>query len=825
MYRTLTYGFGQMAPQTWLVPRQKYEVIHYIRDAILKHDNPAQYANVDRTYLSRLPRGTGRGPEPSNIEPWVNMDYGPSLSATYEVGDGDSNFAYKGIAVRLDEGPGGISRGRAWVVYDHDTLRVAGAWSGRGFIDWNGINFNGRHEVHPRTVGRVHFANPNGPGWAAPETARFDDPRPRGRDGRPYGPLPRQQAHFRGLYAFDRRVILSYTIGETPILETPGVEAVATEQVFVRILNIGPRRDRLIVQVAHDPSGPSTLHTSRRDERSGSEVIETGNAHDAKRSGGRDSPERAGVFLASLAPAVPAAHWSATSEGDIRLEIPAGDQPLRFAIRLCRIERHADAESVADSLLTSEGAIDLAPLTRGGPPRWPGIFTTQPRLGTESGPFAVDDLTLPEHNPWFCQLRLTGFDFFPDGRRAAVCTWDGDVWLVDGVDRPERGLAWRRIASGLFQPLGLKFVDGRIFVSCRDQIVLLHDLNGDGETDFYENFNSDHQVTEHFHEFAMGLQTDAQGRFYYAKAARHGKPALVPQHGTLLRVSNDGARTEIVATGFRAPNGVCLNRDGTCFLSDQEGFWTPKNRINWVREGGFYGNMWGYHAVTDPSDSAMQPPVCWITNAFDRSPAELVWVESDVWGPLKGALLSLSYGNGKVFVVPHENVEGKMQGGMCTLPVPPLPTGVMRGRFHPGNGQLYLCGMFAWAGNQARPGGFYRLRYTGKPVCLPLALHARRPGLVITFSGPLDRSTACDPKRYAAKTWSLKRSEKYGSDHVDERLSPITRATLSQDGRTVTLEMPEIQPTWCMEVKYFMKGSGGEPVEGVIHNTIHVVRD
>ena len=184
----------------------------------------------------------------------------------------------------------------------------------------------------------------------------------------------------------------------------------------------------------------------------------------------------------------------------------------------------------------------------------------------------------------------------------------------------------------------------------------------------------------------MGLQTDAEGNFYYAKAARHGLKAVVPQHGTLLESSKDGGPTEILATGFRAPNGVCLNPDGTFFLTDQEGFWMPKNRINWVKRGGFYGNMWGYHDVTDPSDAAMEPPVCWITNAFDRSPAELVRVESGdpAWGPLRGSLLNLSYGNGKVFVVPHEIVGGRMQGGMCALPIPPFPTGVMRGRFHPG---------------------------------------------------------------------------------------------------------------------------------------------
>ena len=141
----------------------------------------------------------------------------------------------------------------------------------------------------------------------------------------------------------------------------------------------------------------------------------------------------------------------------------------------------------------------------------------------------------------------------------------------------------------------------------------------------------------------MGLQVDAEGNLYYAKAARHGLKAVVPQHGTLLKIGKGGGPTEILATGFRAPNGVCLNPDGTFFITDQEGFWIPKNRINCVKRGGFYGNMWGYHDVTDTSDVAMEPPVCWITNAFDRSPAELVRVESThpAWAPLRGSLLNL----------------------------------------------------------------------------------------------------------------------------------------------------------------------------------------
>ena len=107
-------------------------------------------------------------------------------------------------------------------------------------------------------------------------------------------------------------------------------------------------------------------------------------------------------------------------------------------------------------------------------------------------------------------------------------------------------------------------------------MLRLHDLNDDEEIDYFECINNDHQVTEHFHEFAMGLQTDEAGNFYYAKSARHALKAVVPHHGTLLRVTPDGATTEILATGFRAANGVCLNPDGSFIVTDQGGTLEPE---------------------------------------------------------------------------------------------------------------------------------------------------------------------------------------------------------------------------------------------------------
>ena len=797
MYQTLTRGFGLMAPQAWMVPSQKYDVIHYIRETYIKPKNPSQFVAVDATYLNTLPRGDTRGPEPSLIEPWSAMDYGSQLTHTYEIPGATKNIAYKGIAVRLDPGAGGVSRGRRWMIFDTDTMRMAAQWSagatGEQFIDWRGIQLNGEHQIHPTVVGQVTASNAFGPGWADPQTGSFEDTRRvEGRDGLRYGPLPRDWARYRGMYYHGQEVILSYSVGNTNVLEMPRVQesdALGTPLLFLRTFEIGPRDRELVLQVAEQSITQSGI-----------------------------SP--------STAPAV----LRADGEQQ-RLSIPAGNERLRFTLWTIAAPPVVPGPEPLRPLDTepyvSDSERDLTALTHGGPARWSQILETEATVGSDDGPFAVDVLTPPDSNPWLAQLRFTGLDFLPDGTMAAS-TWDGDVWLIESTP-DSTTLKWQRIATGLFQPLGLKVVGGKIHLTCRDQLVVQHDMNGDREIDFYECLNNDHQVTEHFHEFAMGLQADTKGNFYYAKSGRHALEAVVPHHGTLLRVSPDGEKTEILATGFRAANGVCMNPDGSFVVTDQEGFWNPKNRINWVTlppsgAPNFYGNMFGYTDVTDESDSAMIPPLCWITNTFDRSPAELLWVESEKWGALNGSLLNLSYGMGKVFLVPHEQAGANMQGGMIELPIPAFPTGVMRGRFKPSDGQLYLCGMFAWAGNASQPGGLYRLRATGKASHLPTGLHAAKSGLELTFTEPIDPA-GVDPEQLQVSTWSLRRTANYGSKHFDEQSLTIEAATLSEDRRTLTIQVADLQPTWGMEVRYSLRFADGATVTGVIHNTIHALAD
>ncbi|MDA0374763.1 MAG: hypothetical protein O2865_13330 [Planctomycetota bacterium] len=712
--------------------------------------------------------------------PYRKTDYGDALHWTYQVGP-DLNIVQKGVAVRVDGGEGGLSRGRAFVVYDLDTLSLAAAWSGEGFIDWKGVAFDGSHNSHASIVGEVAVTNPVGPGWAKPGSEDFTDERFVGRDGRRFGPIAREWGQFRGRRDVGGRTLLEYDVGGTHVRELPGAFAVADGFVFSRAMEVGASEEPLRVRIGRSSPGQGySILTSGTDRQIGKTQI---GGHDVLVIEPGTRPARVLVLFGA-----PAEAQAAAIEGNaLRL-------PLEFE------------------------AMDAGPATH-----WPATARSEVQPGEEQGIWTIDEFTLPdlESNPYRSWLRLGAFDFFADGERAAVSTWNGDVWIVSGVDQRQGTLTWRRFATGLFQPLGVRVIDDVIHVGCRDQICVLEDTNGDGEADHYRCLNNDHQVTEHFHEFAMGLQTDADGNFYYAKSARHAKTALVPHHGTLLKVSKDGSTTEILANGFRAANGVCVNGDGTFYVTDQEGHWTPKNRINRVVPGGFYGNMMGYHDRESSADEDMEQPLCWITNAFDRSPAELVRVEGDRWGLPDGALLQLSYGMGRAYLVLEDEVDGAHQGGMVALPFGPFATGVMRGRFHPGDGQLYCCGLYGWSSARTRPGGFYRVRYRDRPLDLPVRMRAQPDGIELGFGAPLDPETARDPESYSVQVWSLHRSKGYGSKHIDERPLGITSASLSDDGRTVRLVVEDLEPTMCIEVRVDVDTGTGELLSGVIHGTIH----
>ena len=793
MYQTMTRGYGSMPPQMILTPQQKYDVIQYIQEEYLEENPQVKLINHTNAYLASLPKGNSMGPETKPYTPWSDMDYGNFLMNTYELVDEENgierfhspgpspfpdedysqnNFAYKGIAVRLDSGEGGVSKGKAWMMFDHDLMRVAGAWTGDGFIDWDAILLNDRHETYPRTIGKLHFETPVGPAWANPKNGRFDDPRFRARDGRAFGPLPKYWADYKGLYHHNEHIIISYQVGDAKVLEEFGLIQSDGRVVFVRTINIKASNSVLRMKVA-------PLSSQVEIKGSGAELSNKDGFHMMNVNPG--SKVKVSLFV-------------------------------------------SESAEISDIVLAAKEPENLSRFTKSaGKLRYPEVIKSPITKGNNDKAFAIDLLTPPFSNPWNARMKLSGIDFLADPNQAVACATDGDVWLIKGLTDGSDSTTWQRIASGLFQPLGVKILDDNIYITCRDQIVLLRDFNGDMETDFYESFNHDHQVTDHFHEFAMGLQADSEGNLYYAKSGRHAREALIPQHGTLLKVSQDGSTTDIVATGFRAANGVCINPDGSFIVTDQQGYWNPMNRINWVEpDGSFYGNMWGYNPPADSSRMGMKPPMLWLDMEYDRSPSELLWIDSEKWGALDGKLISFSYGYGKIQLVLHEEVNGQMQGGVIDLPDIKFLTGVMRGRFNKTDGHLYACGMSAWGTSQLmRGGGLYRLRYTGKPLTIPVKQKTFEDGIELVFASELDKSTVENKANYTVESWELIRSRKYGSDRHNRKILPVEKVLLKPDSKTVKLVLPNIEKVDVLTIDYNITNIENNVMKGSVQSTIH----
>jgi putative heme-binding domain-containing protein len=456
-----------------------------------------------------------------------------------------------------------------------------------------------------------------------------------------------------------------------------------------------------------------------------------------------------------------------------------------------------------------EHPLALAGLTRGGPPQWPEPIATRGTLG-QGRPYAVDTIEPPFENPWKALMFFGDHDFLPDGS-ALLCTMQGDVWRVEGLDQTLTNLRWRRIASGLHHALGLVVADGKAYVLGRDQITRLNDLNGDGETDFYECFSNAYTTSPAGHDFITGLQRDAQGRFYTVS----GKAGL-------LRISPDGTSVEVVATGFRNADGVGMSPEGIVTVPNSEGEWVPASMVCEVRPGGHYG----YRGPKNGQPPDL--PLVYLPRGLDNSSASQVFITNDDerWGPgsLRGQLIHLTFGAGTAYLLLREQVDGQPQGAIVPF-LGEFASGVHRGRFNPRDGQLYVSGMAGWGTYTTADGCFQRVRYTGDPVQLPVAFHARENGVLVTFSGPLDRALAEQPRSHFAQAWNYRYSAGYGSPEFSTRhpdtlghdALEVRSAHVLDDGRTLFLELPELQPV--NQLQLHLRVDSGPPHD--LFATVH----
>ena len=429
----------------------------------------------------------------------------------------------------------------------------------------------------------------------------------------------------------------------------------------------------------------------------------------------------------------------------------------------------------------------LADLTHGGPAQWPQVLETSGTLG-DGAPYAIDSIPLPFDNPWHALLFVGGHDFLPDGS-AMLCTMQGDVWHVTGLDHALEHVRWKRFATGLHHPLGLVVADEKVYVLGRNQITRLHDLNHDDEADFYECFSQAYVTSTAGHDFICGLERDAQGNFY-----------TVSGNQGLLRISPDGATAGVMATGFRNPDGLGLLPDGGITVPCSEGEWTATSMIDFVpARGTAAGEAPPHFGYGGPRGGrALSLPLVYLPRGLDNSSGGQTYVGSKLWGPLAGQMVHFSYGAGTYFMLLRDEVGGQAQGAVVPMPGD-FASGAHRGRFHPLDGQLYVSGMAGWGTYTVLDGSFERVRYTGGRVQLPAAFHVHQNGIRVSFTSPIDSTIAAKTEKQFAQCWNYRYSSAYGSaeyspSHVGavghDRLL-ITASHVLGDGRSVFLEIPD----------------------------------
>jgi len=712
----------------------------------------------------------------------------------FEVGRkgemGRRTAALKGILLDLGE--------ENHALFDTETLRLVTAY--QGGINWGGTPWTGAHGV---LIGlkneKALFNTGSAPGWAD-ASGSFEDK----REIPGYGNL--KHASYKGYFRHGSAIVLDYLVHGAPVLENVSSKG----GVLTRSFQLGKRESDLVLFLA-DEAGAFTVEADGSSAKSpdGLAVFATGGA---KLSVDAKMPNR---LLATFA------------KGD------AADAQIAFA-------RGAAPKPAA--------APDFKALTAGGPALYPEIIETKGIVsGDKNEPYVTDIVTLPTDNPWKANLRFGGFDFI-DEDSAALSSWNGDVWVVKGLKGDWSQLKWQRIASGLFETLGLKVVDKKIYVNGRDQITQLIDLNGDGETDHFKVFNRDVIISSNFHEFAFDLQTDTDGNFYFAKASPvrgggRGFDRILPHHGVIAKISPDGSKFEVVATGLRAPGGMGVGPNGELTTGENEGTWQPACKINFATKAQlpvFFGTEDSRHDLTA---APFTEPLCYMPMDVDNSGGGQVWVPKTAkFGVDAGDLLHLSYGQSTIYRVLPVPRGKTLEGGVVKLPIK-LQSSAMRARFHT-DGSMYVVGFRGWQTNAATEAAFQRVRYNeGAVVPVPNKLEYTKTGVRLHFAESLDAELANDPTSFSAERWNYVRGPQYGSgqfsvdkpDAAAEKAAmegdskavrvrdtvEIESAKIGADGKSVELALAGWKPTMQLKVSFDLEGKEGEILKGDLYSTVY----
>ena len=443
---------------------------------------------------------------------------------------------------------------------------------------------------------------------------------------------------------------------------------------------------------------------------------------------------------------------------------------------------------------------DPKPTIHPANPRARRSFVINPHYEAESLPLP-DTKTL--------NLFVTGMDWLSRDQ-LAVCTYTGEVWIVEGATGPAKEMKFRRFTRGMNEPMGLLVKDGYIHLGNKAEITRLKDSDRDGIADVFERISSDWDYTGSYNSFSYGPVLDREGNFVVANAGHAGHWGA--RHmGWALRVGPGGGKAIPFAEGFREPNGIkAIGANRDLFVTDNQGAWIGACKISHIKPGRYYGHPTSRPAPRElyGKSRELAPPAIWFPYKWVRSASDLVEITDDRFGPFKGQILAGDFQNAVITRVQLEQVNGEWQGAVWPF-LKGFQSGVNR-MVMGADGHLYVGGgkVKAWAANAPAFHALERVKFKNKIPFSVQKVRALTDGFELTFTQPVDRESALLKDGYDAWQYRYAHHKSYGSpeyDHDGKRDSftvvQIDSVRVSDDNRKVILKIAGWKPGFVTGVR------------------------
>jgi hypothetical protein len=286
---------------------------------------------------------------------------------------------------------------------------------------------------------------------------------------------------------------------------------------------------------------------------------------------------------------------------------------------------------------------------------------------------------------------------------------------------------------------------------------------------------------------------------------------------------------------------VNFSPEGELFYCDNQGEWVATNKMHHLKPGRFYGHQAGLRWIKDspfagkapervasgmwydgtlpaqrqwnevgrfigwvrpvPVYPKVDPPCIWFPyGRMGKSASEPVWdTTGGKFGPFEGQCFVGDQTNSCVMRVALEKVNGVYQGA-CFPFRSGLQCGVNRICFAPDGSMMVGQTNRGWGSLGGKPYGLQRIAYGGR---VPFEIHRvelTKSGFDLVFTRPVDPHTL-RRKPVSVASFTYVYFSNYGCPETGSRFETVDRVSLSGDGRTLSVNVPELRKGRVYEIR------------------------